>query len=57
VILDAITQALTHHKRAHVGKVGDLCTCGALNPPGDHDRHVAKQVMAAIQDLAGDDAA
>jgi hypothetical protein len=57
VILDAITQALAHHKRAHVGKVGDLCTCGALNPPGDHDRHVARKVLDAIQDLAGDTAA
>lgn len=57
MILDAITQALAHHKRAHVGRTGDLCTCGTLNAPGDHDRHVARQVMAAIQDLAGDTAA
>jgi hypothetical protein len=56
MILEAVAQALTHHYRTNVSPVGDTCACGALVAAGDWERHAARKVLDAINDIAGENA-
>jgi hypothetical protein len=49
---EAVIQALRYHRQAAHTATGTVCTCGALVALSDFDRHVARQVILAIEDAA-----
>jgi hypothetical protein len=54
---EAVIQALQHHRPAALAPTGALCSCGTLGPLSDFDRHVARQILMAIEDTTPQDAA
>jgi hypothetical protein len=47
---EAVIQALQYHRQAAHTPTGTLCSCGALVALFDFDRHVARQILVAIED-------